>query len=479
MPVDYEQALPGISRALRSLGGNPYEQGRQAQIAYESAIAQAMAKIEQERANTAKLQAEADAKRVDVERDRARPQLLTQRMAAQSGMTVPEFSDQVGRFNVGMPSQVEDDPAAGQTKITQWKFSPEFRRAMVENLPIQMADKVDPNNVATASRAYRDMNQRDDVQAGLLDPMKVAQANAAAAGRDPNFTDSESKGPEAIQISKMLENPSLSPAMRKNLEGRLKVLQTSPQQFMPIQWIPTQGPDGQTQTVPMPTRIAPGQTLPDPIKPPSKTLPAGAIKMQQEMLDQVASSNSIENQLTRAQQQLQSGQLSLSPTGNLIGGGLNAMGMSTANSRNLASFRSTLEKLRNDSLRLNSGVQTEGDAQRAWNELVSNINDQKLVEQRLAEIIEINRRGAQLKRAQIDLLRNQYGVEPLPDADFARATGAVSAQQAPAAPSTATRPAKTAAPGSAPVTVRNDADYDALPSGALFVSPDGVTRRKP
>ena len=30
-----------------------------------------------------------------------------------------------------------------------------------------------------------------------------------------------------------------------------------------------------------------------------------------------------------------------------------------------------------------------------------------------------------------------------------------------------------------PIQIKSDADYDALPSGTLFVDPEGTTRRKP
>ena len=36
-----------------------------------------------------------------------------------------------------------------------------------------------------------------------------------------------------------------------------------------------------------------------------------------------------------------------------------------------------------------------------------------------------------------------------------------------------------AAPAAAPVKITGDADYDKLPSGSLFIGPDGQQRRKP
>ena len=69
--------------------------------------------------------------------------------------------------------------------------------------------------------------------------------------------------------------------------------------------------------------------------------------------------------------------------------------------------------MRNESLRLNTGVQTDGDAQRAWNELFQNINDTGLVKQRLKEIQGINARAAELQRLRADSVRANYGMAPV------------------------------------------------------------------
>jgi hypothetical protein len=106
---------------------------------------------------------------------------------------------------------------------------------------------------------------------------------------------------------------------------------------------------------------------------------------------------------------IDSGQLQVGPVNNLISEARNFANVSNENSRNYQSFKATLEKLRNDSLRLNKGVQTEGDAQRAWNELMTNITDQKVVSNRLAEIININNRAVELRKLKMDVLRQPYG----------------------------------------------------------------------
>ena len=87
--------------------------------------------------------------------------------------------------------------------------------------------------------------------------------------------------------------------------------------------------------------------------------------------------------------------------------------MSTPKSRNYESFRNTLEKMRNDSLRLNKGVQTEGDAQRAWQELVAHINDPAVVRQRLEEIQDLNQQAIDFHKETITQLREDAGLPPI------------------------------------------------------------------
>lgn len=147
-------------------------------------------------------------------------------------------------------------------------------------------------------------------------------------------------------------------------------------------------------------------------------LPVGALKLQNEALDAIGTVGSVNSRLDSATQKLTDGTLNLGPVSNFYNQGLNYAGMSTEESRNLASFQSDLEKIRNDSLRLNKGVQTEGDAVRAWNEITKNINDPKLVAQRLQEIKGYNERAAALKGMEVDQIRANYGLEPLDTTSF-------------------------------------------------------------
>jgi len=147
-------------------------------------------------------------------------------------------------------------------------------------------------------------------------------------------------------------------------------------------------------------------------------LPVQALKIQNEALDIIGTASGINADLNAVENQLKKGKLKLGPVENLKSQALNAAGFSTPESRNFASFKATLEKQRNDSLRLNKGVQTEGDAQRAWNELFNNLNDKKVVEQRLKEIQKINKRGADLQKLQVEQIRANYGAQPIDFTQF-------------------------------------------------------------
>lgn len=146
---------------------------------------------------------------------------------------------------------------------------------------------------------------------------------------------------------------------------------------------------------------------------PRKPLPTSALKMQQDALDAIGVVGGINADLKALEDQIENGSLSFGPISNVYNTGRNMAGMSSQESRNFATFRSNMERLRNESLRLNTGVQTDGDAQRAWNELFQNITDTNLVKQRLQEIQRINARGAELQKLKLDQVRANYGYEPM------------------------------------------------------------------
>jgi hypothetical protein len=149
----------------------------------------------------------------------------------------------------------------------------------------------------------------------------------------------------------------------------------------------------------------------------AKPMPAAAMRMQDDDLNAIGTFAGIDKDLEGIQKQLETGKLNLGLVGNITGDVRNRVGMSNENSRNLATFKAKLENMRNSVLLLNKGVQTEGDAQRAMNEMIANINDPDVVKQRLKEIRALNQRAVQLKKNNLDMLRRNYGQE---DMDYSK-----------------------------------------------------------
>lgn len=167
-----------------------------------------------------------------------------------------------------------------------------------------------------------------------------------------------------------------------------------------------------------------------------KPMPATALKMQGESLDALATTKGINADLGAVLNQMETGKLNLGLMNKGIAAVKNNLNMSDENSRNIASFNSTLEKLRNDSLRLNKGVQTEGDSVRAWNEILNNTNDQEYVKERLKEVMAINQRATDLHKNNVDTIRNNYNVEPMDYSKYENQPNAVGAKNTPAAKAT-------------------------------------------
>lgn len=156
-----------------------------------------------------------------------------------------------------------------------------------------------------------------------------------------------------------------------------------------------------------------------PVQSQPKPLPPSALKIQNDELTTLGSVSSVNADIQKIIDQIDKGELH---TGLLDKGKAfvrNNTGNSTPQTRNLATLTSNLEGIRNGVLLLNKGVQTEGDAQRAMDQIINNTNDTELVKKRLQELMITNQRAADLRKSNIDVLRSNYGHEPL---DYARFT---------------------------------------------------------
>jgi hypothetical protein len=165
-----------------------------------------------------------------------------------------------------------------------------------------------------------------------------------------------------------------------------------------------------------------GQIIEEP-----KALPVGALKLQDEAVDAYGAARSVEGEAGRLLGQLTKGELDVGPVRNLQSIIRNKTGFSDTVSRNYADLDTSLEKIRNDSLRLNKGVQTEGDAERAMNEVIKNRNDPKLLKESMEKLVRVNQRGALLQKNRVKSVRDNYKAGPY---DFGEIDGAM-----PSAPS--------------------------------------------
>lgn len=311
-------------------------------------------------------------------------------------------------------------------------------------------------NVAKADLIGRESAIGDDIIAGRVDPLKVSQSQFALKGTAPfNFNEygtgnnltgkldettgaatrfgakreAETKAQQAnaVQSYAAAGASNASAGASSALANQRNAITAAGggQGKAPMGYRYVAGADGETRLEPIPGGPK------DPNSAGGKPLPAAALKLQQEEIDAVAGASGIDADLSAVEEQLKSGALKLGPLSNVVGKARNMAGVSNEQSRNLQTFQSTLERLRNESLRLNKGVQTDGDSQRAWNELLTNINDPGVVAQRLDEIRRLNQRAAQLRTLNVDTIRNNYGAPPL---DLSGRTDVAPTLGTPAAP---------------------------------------------
>lgn len=163
-------------------------------------------------------------------------------------------------------------------------------------------------------------------------------------------------------------------------------------------------------------------------------LPTPALKMQQEELEAIGTVSGTNADLNAIKSQIENGTLKLGTFTNFLSGAKNYLAQSDETSQAFATLRATLEKARNASLILNKGVQTDGDAQRAWNELITNLNDPDVVKKRLGEIVGYNERAVKLRKAKVNNLRSNYGAGPMDFSEFDGLNSAIKSKS-PAKPS--------------------------------------------
>ena len=108
---------------------------------------------------------------------------------------------------------------------------------------------------------------------------------------------------------------------------------------------------------------------------------------------------------------IKSGDLSFS-FGDKVGDAIAlSLGGSSEEILNRSTFDTFLQRLRNATLRLNKGTQTEGDAERALEEIVQNRNNTQAVQRALEKLLEVNERAIENKKRGINRRRSTQGID--------------------------------------------------------------------
>lgn len=157
-----------------------------------------------------------------------------------------------------------------------------------------------------------------------------------------------------------------------------------------------------------------------------KPLPVGALNKLLEVEEALGGTEVLGGIIAKNRSRLENGTLQVGPLQSLIGSVRTGLGVAGDSDVALNEWNSDLTKIVNESLRLNKGVQTEGDAQRAANELM-NARDAKTIKAALGRLEGFNNQAIQLQRRKEALINSNYGREStlgdLPEAPRMRAQG--------------------------------------------------------
>jgi len=140
-------------------------------------------------------------------------------------------------------------------------------------------------------------------------------------------------------------------------------------------------------------------------------LPVGALKELLGIEDALGGTNVLNDIIQKNAERIKNGTLKVGPADTLGANFRTALNMSTDEDVARKEWQADLTKIVNESLRLNKGVQTEGDAQRAAEELMG-ASDQKTVAAALKRLAGFNRSAVELQRRKQDLINGNYGRRP-------------------------------------------------------------------
>ena len=145
----------------------------------------------------------------------------------------------------------------------------------------------------------------------------------------------------------------------------------------------------------------------------SKPMPMAAVKEDLAIDEVIAGAKSTADMISKHVGRFQRGEVSFDPLSRGLASVASATGTGRIKTANYTEFKADLQKMVNDSLRLNKGVQTEGDAQRAVKELMG-ANDNVTVMRAMKRLADINKQAAQLQQRKRQTLYSNYGRSTAP-----------------------------------------------------------------
>lgn len=137
-------------------------------------------------------------------------------------------------------------------------------------------------------------------------------------------------------------------------------------------------------------------------------LPVGALKELLGVEEALGATQVLGDIIGKNRNRLTNGTLDVGPGARIAGRIRTGLNMSNANDVNITELNADKTKIVNESLRLNKGVQTEGDAIRAGEELMA-ANDAQTLKRAFDRLEEINQRAIQLQQRKAALINGNYG----------------------------------------------------------------------
>lgn len=154
----------------------------------------------------------------------------------------------------------------------------------------------------------------------------------------------------------------------------------------------------------------------------TKPLPTGVQKAEDEDFGAIDTASNILSETQDFMQLIDDDKLSFSPLAGVTDDLSLMFGGGDEDTLNRQSFDLFLQRLRNASLRLNKGTQTEGDAERALQEIVNNRNNTKAVRKALQDLQRANERAVEERKRNINRRRKAQGAEAFSFDDYTTPT---------------------------------------------------------